>query len=402
MTILVPTYNRGYYLDGLLRQLSDSRIFRSLKDIEIVVANNCSTDQTRSIAEGYLSALPNMRIVNHTVHVASAEENIFRSFGYCNGEYTWVLSDDDVPLLENLPRVLEELVNSQPDFLLTNCALSSPTGEVLTHAVVPMHAQSHTTDILDIAERFGFWYMLAGISLQIVRTSLVRSYDFKPLTEISVIYSHVAAYLDCFHGKKTVVLNCPLMWYVTRNDVRHWKKAARKMNVGDDFFWTLGFIRQLKYLIDRGVVPANILAYGLDSNEKARWRLSFSILERFFRQVVRMRCKPARRQSLTAGQFHEIAEILLNSDPFYRDVIRDIRTLYVLPRGVRRWVNVRQWMKEVSLIYKIKRQVDSLRAHSHTYLQTLYLRTHRGFQIYHVGPSFWATKKGKEHYLYNE
>ncbi|HEX4132510.1 MAG TPA: glycosyltransferase family 2 protein [Pirellulales bacterium] len=402
VTILIPTYNRGFFLDGLLRQLSESELFRKLEDIEIVVANNRSTDNTREVAERYQTALPNMRIVNHEAHVPSAEENIFRSFKYCNGEYTWALSDDDVPLLDNLPRVLEELKSSKPDFLVTNCPLISPKCSVVSHTTAKMHGESSTTDIVDLAERFGFWFMLAGISLQMVRTSIVQAYDFQPLLQINAIYSHVSAYLECFKGKKTVVLNSPLIWYVTRNDAGHWKNAAKRIGVFDEFFWTLGFIRQLKYLTGRGVVSPDMLGRTFDSDAHARWRVVFVITERLFRQVVRMRFKPSPRQMLSPAEFEEMCGAVQAAEPFYREVLRGLRELYARPRPWWRWLNPRGMLREVAMIRDVKNRVDHLRVFARSYLDMLYVRTHGQFYIYKVGSLFWAARGEHQQRLYEE
>ncbi|HEX4132509.1 MAG TPA: glycosyltransferase [Pirellulales bacterium] len=402
LTILVPTYNRSSYLDGLLDRFSRSTSFRSLEGIEVVVANNCSTDDSLATVERYRAALPQLRLVNHSVHVPSAEQNVFRSLEHCCGDYTWVLGDDDVPMLENLSRVLQALRTHQPDLLITNCPVVSPRCEVLAHSVVQMHGASHTVDIVEIAERYGFWYFLAGFSLQMVRTSVLRTCGFQPWLEISVIYSHVAAYLERFKGRKTLVLNCPLTWCVARNDRFHWKRAAERLGVCDDFFWTLGFLRQLRRLIERGVLPATYLSYALHADPDGLRRLVFTVTERLFRQVVRMRLKPSRRQMLSAHEFDEICAAVVSAEPLYREIAQDLRSLYTRPSSKWRWLNPHGAIEEILAIYKLKQHVDQLRVAADNYLDAFYLLTHAGFQVYRIGDICWAVRETHRQRLYEE
>src|ERR1700753_817287 len=118
LSILIPTYNRYGYLRRLLQYFIEKEITPRHHEIEIVVANNCSQDETSKLFEEFKNVLPDLRWINHSHHVSSAEENVFRSFVNCDGQYIWVLGDDDIPVFENLSQVLEELKSDKHDFLI--------------------------------------------------------------------------------------------------------------------------------------------------------------------------------------------------------------------------------------------------------------------------------------------
>jgi glycosyltransferase involved in cell wall biosynthesis len=403
LTILVPTYNRAAYLNGLLQQFSQSKMLRNLGDVELVVANNCSTDDTCAVLQQYATAFPNFRVIQHGVHVPTCEENIFRSLKYCRGEYTWILGDDDIPFFDRLPSVLAELRTGKHDFLLFNCPVIGHSGEVLASSIVRMHAEAYTTDIVEIAERFGFWYLLAGISQQILRTSRVRDFNYKPLTDISAVYSHVAAYLECFQGTRMTVFNYPLVWYKASHDmVGHWRRAAERMDVFDDFFWTLGFLRQLAYLIDRQVIPANTLFNLVEIDAFSRFRGIFVITEKLYAQVRRMRLKPSKRQQLSKCEFEEMAGTIAGADPLYREVIREIRALYQMPRGWWRLLTPLVNLRERRLMNQIQRELNLLRERAVKYLDSYYVHSVGKYRIYKINAHYWAAQQGHEDDLYAE
>ena len=49
LSIIVPVYNTGQYL----RQCLDSLVNQTLKEIEIIVVNDCSPDNSHEIIEEY-------------------------------------------------------------------------------------------------------------------------------------------------------------------------------------------------------------------------------------------------------------------------------------------------------------------------------------------------------------
>ena len=92
VSILVPTYNVEAYLDECLQSL----LSQTLKEIEIVVVDDASTDQTATIAERYSITDPRIRVVRLPEHHGvSYARNI--CLAQAQGEYlSFVDSDDTV------------------------------------------------------------------------------------------------------------------------------------------------------------------------------------------------------------------------------------------------------------------------------------------------------------------
>ena len=96
LTISIPTYNRAQDLDRQLLWLA-TEILGYEEDCEIIVSDNCSTDNTEEILEKWRSVLASR--ISFTYH--SNEENIGEAANIvsclrkASGKFVWSLGDDD-------------------------------------------------------------------------------------------------------------------------------------------------------------------------------------------------------------------------------------------------------------------------------------------------------------------
>jgi glycosyltransferase involved in cell wall biosynthesis len=89
VTIGIPTYSRA---NGYLKETLESALAQTYPNIEIVVADNCSPDNTRDVVEGYKDL--RIRYFRHDVGMKPND-----NFNFClqqaNGAYFLLLHDDD-------------------------------------------------------------------------------------------------------------------------------------------------------------------------------------------------------------------------------------------------------------------------------------------------------------------
>ena len=89
VSIGIPTYNRA---NGYLRETLESALAQTYPSLEIVVADNCSPDNTRAVVEGYGD-----RRIRYFRHDPGMKPN--DNFNFClqqaNGAYFLLLHDDD-------------------------------------------------------------------------------------------------------------------------------------------------------------------------------------------------------------------------------------------------------------------------------------------------------------------
>src|SRR3954453_4573539 len=186
VTILIPVYNGAKYLSGLLHSFANfvetgGARNEFLEQVEILVVNNCSTDSTLEIATSFEQRIPNLRVETPSAHVPTAEENVFRSFKRCHGEYTWVLGCHDIVRFEAIGDVLDVARESKYDLAIFNFMQSDKDGGMETVCNYFMKERVFSGDLVGFTQRMGFWWLIAGFSGQIVRTSRVADFDHPAL-----------------------------------------------------------------------------------------------------------------------------------------------------------------------------------------------------------------------------
>ena len=113
VTIGIPTYNRGRFLVQALT----SAVEQDWPELEVIISDNASSDDTRAVCEPFVARYPFVR------YLRSHESNIgaFRNFAsvreQARGEFFMWLSDDDWLERDYLSRCMEVLARS-PEHVL--------------------------------------------------------------------------------------------------------------------------------------------------------------------------------------------------------------------------------------------------------------------------------------------
>lgn len=110
ISIVIPIYNGAWCIGRCLESIYSQRLNRD--EFEVICVNDCSTDETASVLEGYCAKYPNLIICNHSVN---KRQGGGRNTGIkvARGEYVTFIDCDDVYLPDSLTRVVEELKKPQ-------------------------------------------------------------------------------------------------------------------------------------------------------------------------------------------------------------------------------------------------------------------------------------------------
>ncbi len=194
ITVLVAVYNTEKYL----RKCLDSLAAQTLKDIQVVCINDCSTDHSQQIIEEYTQKDNRFQLINMPTNqgIACARN---KGLEIANGEYITMLDSDDWFDAESLQRAYEA-VQSGPDidcalFRLMQCY--EDTGEIQEY-------QNRTSKTLfkgEEAFRLSLDWSLHG--LYIVRAEIHKKY---PYDTASHLYSDEnTTHIHYLHSRKIII-----------------------------------------------------------------------------------------------------------------------------------------------------------------------------------------------------
>ena len=121
LSICIPTYNRAHYLirslESIVTQIQDTQ---DIKDaVEVVISDNCSTDNTKEIVEKFLNRGINIKYLRNKEDVGF-DLNIYNVVSNASSTYCWYLGDDDVITNGGIAKVVDLLKNGEFDFVGVN------------------------------------------------------------------------------------------------------------------------------------------------------------------------------------------------------------------------------------------------------------------------------------------
>ena len=106
VSVVIPNYNHARYL----RQRIDSVLQQTFQDFEVILMDDCSTDESRSIISEYAND-PRVRIEFNEKNSGSTFKQWNKGVALTRGEYVWIAESDDYAderLLARLVEVLDE------------------------------------------------------------------------------------------------------------------------------------------------------------------------------------------------------------------------------------------------------------------------------------------------------
>src|SRR5882762_42615 len=115
VSIVVPNYNHARFL----RQRLDSIVGQTFQDFELILLDDCSTDESQSILREYATD-SRVRLEFNEKNSGSTFKQWNKGVRLARGEYIWIAESDDYAderLLERLVGVLE----AEPEVTLAYC-----------------------------------------------------------------------------------------------------------------------------------------------------------------------------------------------------------------------------------------------------------------------------------------
>jgi abequosyltransferase len=104
LSICIATYNRAEYIGATL----ESIISQITDEVEIVVVDGASTDNTESVVQRYAEACKQINYIRLPVK-GGVDHDFCKAVEFAHGQYCWLFSDDDLLMPGAVRTVLNEI-----------------------------------------------------------------------------------------------------------------------------------------------------------------------------------------------------------------------------------------------------------------------------------------------------
>jgi glycosyltransferase involved in cell wall biosynthesis len=136
VSICIPTYNYAHYITDAI----ESVISQTLRDFELIIIDDCSTDNTVEIVKKYLTLDARIKLYNNIKNIG-LENNFNRCIELASGKYVKVMCADD--LLE--PTCIGKsvkLLEEHPSASLLSCSRQVVTSDLLPIRILSFSVKS--------------------------------------------------------------------------------------------------------------------------------------------------------------------------------------------------------------------------------------------------------------------
>lgn len=182
LSICIPTYNRS----GCLRECLASVVSSAegyQEQIEILVSDNASADETMSVVSEYQNTYPWIRYHRNDENIGG-ERNFYAAAGMASGEYVWIFGDDDKMTGDAIGVVIDR-IESGYNLIITNYSIwLKDFSSVIKHRGLPFGKDEVFDNPNEFMKRFGLHigYITSVITKKSVFLSLPPD-EYEPYIE---------------------------------------------------------------------------------------------------------------------------------------------------------------------------------------------------------------------------
>lgn len=203
LSICIPTYNRGVFLDICLSQICKQT--KEFEDsIEVIVSDNCSSDNTEEIVHRFIASGHNINFVKNTENIG-ADRNFEQCFSTAKGKYVWIFGDDDILLDGSLKKIISICESGN----YGNIYISNAWFQSDYKSEIPPGLSHFDYTLYDNKDKYlrKINIMISFATANIFNKSLLP-HNFNSKKYLGTNLSQVHWYLNCiFRSEKNIMIN---------------------------------------------------------------------------------------------------------------------------------------------------------------------------------------------------
>lgn len=214
LSICIPTYNRADCLKECLNSILSS--IKGLEEqVEIIISNNASTDNTEDVALAFQKEYSYIRYHRNEVNIGP-ERNFYAVAEMALGEFIWIFGDDDKVNKEAIPEIMTR-IKSGYNLIITNYSIWSNDFSInILSRYFPLKRDK---DIANHNELMSVFDALGYISSIIIKKALFFRVSFEEYIFFSKYYCSLL-YLVCIgmiNECNATYISSPLLCYRSAN-----------------------------------------------------------------------------------------------------------------------------------------------------------------------------------------
>ena len=222
----MATYNGGRFL----REQLDSLYCQTLQPDEVIVCDDCSSDNTTIILEEYHKKYGLIYYVNEKS--LGVNKNFFKAISLCSGDYICICDQDDIWLphkIETLYKAIKEYDNSQCNCVSSQVIDINAKGEQLRNKKLLPDTEGWKETLLTQGRSQGCT-MIMNKKLKDRAIQLYHSHSIAD----SMLYDGFFAFVAAIEGNKKN-LGVPLMYYRHHDSNVIGKISTRRRTIAEKF-----------------------------------------------------------------------------------------------------------------------------------------------------------------------
>lgn len=205
VSVIVPAYNVGQYIEKCLVSL----IKQTLQDIEIIVVNDGSTDNTLNIIEKYSRNDSRIKIIEQKNSGVSAARN--NGLLAAKGKYIFQIDADDWIEPETLEEYYKAAEENNADITIANVYIDFGNGKIRL-----LEDGRHLSD--DLIKELFLDNILPSVCAKFYKRELFVKNDIKFSENIRIGEDLLINFYLFFYAKKVIKIEKPFLHYMQRNN----------------------------------------------------------------------------------------------------------------------------------------------------------------------------------------
>ena len=258
LSICIPTYNRSACLKECLESILSSAKGHE-EQIEVVISDNVSTDDTASVVNEFKERYPWIRYHRNDTNIG-AEKNFYAVAGLAAGEYIWIFGDDDKMTDEAIPSVLKRIESGYGLIICNFSRWSRDFSTVLKQRFILINQDEEFDDANLLMKRIGLH--LGYITCFITKRSIFLSAppsEYEPYLESNFphVYSIYAGIAKNCHA---AYISAPILCNRGENSFPDWEKVfITSSSLVFEALLEKGYSQNAVYAAKHRVLKDNIL-----------------------------------------------------------------------------------------------------------------------------------------------